>query len=216
MKFKVSICALALVWFGLVIFSTERAQTKRNYDSYEQTYPDFVNMDKKGEEIDCAVLLGSTSNINRYYKFENYLVDSNHEYSQCNSEISQYVENFCLESTEAVFDELLHDVEQHTFVTTAHLKLCGDAVTQRLRAYESTFHISPTGNRYIDFPDDGLVVRPEFIEKITYWSTDYIYGLELHFLDQRSVTLSFGDEEKFSNAKMQFVDLVSSRTALSL
>jgi len=170
-------------------------------------------MDDRGGKINCSLMLAATSSTNGNYKFENYFVDRKHEYSQCKIEVERYFESFCEKTTTRTYQlELLQNKVEYTLETVAHLELCDNTFTHDLTAYQSSYFIEPTENRYIEFPDDGVVVRPESIEEIVYWSTSYMHSLDFHFGENQSVTLRFGDAEKFENAKLQFVDIVFTKS----
>lgn len=193
----------------------ERAFLKSNFEKY----PDLTGMDKRGEAIDCASL-GNEYNLYRFedklYRFENYLAESKHQLNQCQSEIAQYVDSFCESSAEEVIKTLLDRDVENTYKVDAHLILCADAMKQKVAAYETPFYIPPTENRYIEFPDHGEVISPESIERITYWSTDYVYGLDLHLSEHQLISLKFGNKEKFDSTKSLFIDIVFPETVLSL
>lgn len=174
----------------------------------------FKSLDVAGKPVDCDGLVSTRSNYNvgsneLTRPLVDYLYESKYEFTQCGTEIRQYLDEYCRTHLEGA-------VSSYTDQTSGnepgliYSNQCWTHITEEFEHVDSRYDLPPVDGALLVLHDAGKMINPEGINEITFKEvfSNRLWRIELH-MDDDWIPLYFGDKDKWKKSKSDFAKLAA-------
>lgn len=174
----------------------------------------FKVKDENGERINCDEMISTSMRREMGYTvhLHDYLYETRYEFSQCKAEIAAHVDSYCSTHTADVAEYHLGQTSGWS-PSNGFYHFCRGRLVEELAKVDSRYELPTESNHYIVLHDEGAMLKPESITKISF-SEEYRDALWVIKLTTNEAThaLYFGDKERWEQAKIDFAHATSTST----
>ena len=169
----------------------------------------FKDMDVQGETISCEQL--ASTEIDRGDAGVDTLVDylhhSKYTFKQCGPEIAERVGSYCKRYLDSVVESYTNNVFGDE-PGSLYRYNCQSYIDSALAEVDSRYDLPNASSAFLVLHDAGKMIRPDHISQVSFSEVikGRLWKIVLH-TDDKSVSLYFGNEEKWEHAKVDFAKL---------